>query len=630
MFCRKCGKELKENGLFCPGCGERVVMPVFTETTQPSEAIEQDEPVEQIDSIGSVEMVNDISTPYMDDESVTPESADGMEPIEVPESIDELDSADVLEPANAPAPTIIYETLEMIDLSEEEPGRTGKNKKSKDEKVKGNKQKEKHSKDKKHKEKRKLAPPSTKQMLIIIIVSVAILGVVALLLIAGLMKKKPVSETVNIEEATDDKVEIVDPEGYDKGDDTEEEQESVDDPLADYNDVTFIGDMSRDDNVTRTLVAKLIEEKGVNPAEILSVCCSDFEKDDTCEAFIFVGIYNDGDDEEYAEKYYEGSCYYVSDSEIVQMELPQSEIWEDTGALLDFDQRQYFCINEHYTTGMNTELWTVRNGKLTEENVSRCGALFKSDNKGYEIVTSEYDNMYDRDMQGTLGHTWKHYYCDYDKDADAFIEYAGSEIDITDVDAICDEDIVSRLFEEDKYLMNAYLRGNGIINVNYLSVGDYDVEFSNANYNYEKGCFVEANDYEEGDLAKANYGGIYYAACTGADQIFPEDPPIFPQKECDIMIASNNNLLDMGNYQILYGLLSDEFDGIGDNRALIVDEDTVLANGLGGGASAMEWLKVLANPTEEMLLNGEFLMGVFGLTVSGSHVDSIDGQYWWD
>ena len=468
--------------------------------------------------------------------------------------------------------------------------------------------------------------PMGKKLIIIIVAVVAVLGIAALIALSGTMKKKPISESVNIEEPKEKPEQTTEEEGKEP----EVVEETVDDPLADYTEVDFIGDKGRDDQSTRKLVAKLIDEESVDPGKILSVCCCDFDGDDEYAAFVFVGQFNGSDDEEYAEEYYEGNCYYVSEDMITKLEQPQSDIWHDTGSMVDCGHRQFFFINEHYTTGLNTQVWSVKDGRPAEEEISRCGQIYEIADGGYGVVDSIYDLMYDREMQGMLGHTWKQYYCDYDESKDAFVEYCGVEVDLKDVEELCGRDIINELYEQELYVLNAYVRGNDILNINYLNPGDADVTFGNVSFNLKDGSMIRANDYGDGELEEANYGGIYLDAITGAEKVMPKNVPAVEATETDIVVYTLGNLIDMGGYQILYGIVEDYDAEEYLPRAFIIDGDTILDDGLGIDSSAMEWMTYLANPTEEMTLYGDYLMGVFGMTTTGSHVDSVNGQYWWD
>lgn len=462
--------------------------------------------------------------------------------------------------------------------------------------------------------------------------SKVIIGVLlAAMLLSGCGKDKKTVEDTQVNESTVAEEAAVSEETEGK-EESEPAEELIDDPLANNTDVTFIGDMGRDDNITRKIVAKLLDETDISAAYIQTVCCSDFEMTEEYAAYVFVGEFIGGEEgEEYAEEYYEGTLYFVTEDYVKELEQPVSGMWHDAGELLDFGIRQYFYINEHYTTGLVSQLWTVRDGKAFEDEISRWGYLYPStETDGYELVHSTYDGTFDRELNDMLGHTWKSYYCDFDEGADTFVEYAGSEIDVSDIDIVCKNNYTETLMDEDEYVLNAYVRPNGIVNINYLKPDEYEVGFGNLNYNLETGKLVQAIDYGADEFDNSNYGGIYYSSFTNAEGVYRDDIPKPETVETYLYVYSCNNLVDLGGYQIIYGDIMDQDGYNPQKRAFIIDSNTKLEGVPNGGLSAMEWMSRLADPDEDMMLMGDTLLGVFGFDTTGAHVDRVFGQYWWD
>lgn len=463
----------------------------------------------------------------------------------------------------------------------------------------------------------------SKALVIVLIIAAVVIIALGFFAIISVVTNKVIKNQTQVTEDVEDDDETAAPAKK------KHKEKMIDDPLKDYDDVGFIGEMRRDDSITRKLVTKLIEEKSVDPGMIQTVCCCDFGKEGEYSAFVFTGEFQGGDDEEYAENYYVGNLYYISEDTIKDLGQPQSECWYSRGECLDFGTRDYFLINEYYVTGLNTQLWTVRNGEPVEDDISRFGYILPRDNgDGYELIASLYDGSFDPELPGMLGHTWKAYYCDYSDDEDCFVEYGGIEIDVDDVESLCGRDLCTELAEDNKYILNAFVRGNNILNINYMDASEYGVDFGNISYDLTDKELMQVIDYGDGELQNSNYGGIYFESFTNAKQVLPKNVPSMKSKTVDIMITQNSNLIDLDSVQIIYGMTDEYRDAM--PMAFIIDEDTKCGYADAAGMSAMEWMRHLANPTEDSIMMGETLMGVFEFEVTGSHVDKVIEQYWWD
>lgn len=402
-----------------------------------------------------------------------------------------------------------------------------------------------------------------------------------------------------------------------------EEEVLIDDPLEGNSEVVFIGEYDRDDNNTRKFLKKLIEEKNVDVSTIHSVCCSDFDNStESCGAFVFAGTHSD---DEY-EDYFEGSFWYVDEDEITELDQSYTEMWQDSGRYFDFGDRKFFVASEHYTTGATSLIWTVDGGKLRVSSMSGCGFLEGIENGVCKLISSEYDAGYDIESHILLGHTWKPYYCGYSKECDDLAEYIGAEFDIEKADAMTDGSITSRMNGRDEcYVVSGFYRSNGICNINYLSVSEYDTSLENATWDDNNKTFIDAWNVGTKGFDESDYYGYYKSCMTAGPYIEAEtEKPI--TRELSIIVYGNN-LVKVDDFDILYGHVWSEEEPVYERMGFIIDENTKLSF---SSDSALEWIEALHNATEEDILMGNRIEGAYYLKVTGSHIDEIISQGWWD
>jgi len=403
-------------------------------------------------------------------------------------------------------------------------------------------------------------------------------------------------------------------------------EETFDDPLADYDSVIFMGDYGRDDNITRKYVQKLIDEKNIDPSKIFSVCCSDFDRDENAEAFVFEG---EIPDEEMG--YYEGTCWYVSENDVAALKESVSEMWFDTGRFLDCDNKQFYLLSEYYTTAAPTLVYTVRDGKAVEEDISEKGYL-EADDKGILTLTDDnYDVTYDQENGYFIGHSWKPYYLTYNSDNDRIEDVKATEISIYDLDEVCGTNITEELNLLEAYFINAYKRENGIVNINYLVPMDNGIQFYNASWDLNTHKYVPAWDLSDKSFSGSDWGGHYKAAILDSKENASDG---VKTRNFEVIVYSGEKYVDTGDEIILFGEMysEEEVEMPVDRIAVIFDSNTRLQDGSDTyeGRSVIEWIRSLTDPSEEQFMMGETILGVWDLDVKGGYVERINGQYWWD
>ena len=284
-----------------------------------------------------------------------------------------------------------------------------------------------------------------------------------------------------------------------------EAEEAFDDPLKDYPEVDYFGEFGRDNASTGKLVSKLIDESGIDPGDILSVCSSDFAGDGGVEVFIFVGKYIE---DEY-ESHYDGTFYYVDDKSVQKFEPTVSEWWNDYGRYFDFGKRKYYGLTEQFTTGVMTSIYSIYDGRPVVDELSGYGSIaMTGDNTGV-VYHDTYDGIWDKNLEDYTGHTWKPYYFYYDENKDALCEYESEYVSEESLNSVCGTDILSEIEKAGGTYDTAYKRGNGLVTVTYYVQDDFEIIYSNATWDLNSKSYVPAWSDGSKTFSDSDYGGIY-------------------------------------------------------------------------------------------------------------------------
>lgn len=270
------------------------------------------------------------------------------------------------------------------------------------------------------------------------------------------------------------------------------------------------------DNVAKENLKEYLASQ-VGADNIIDFCATDFDNDNTIEAFAIVG-------ESYEAGGYLGSLYYIKNN-ILDLILEDEvfEIYVQDKNILDFGNEKFYITGEYYMTGDSTYIFGVSNGNWYEHSFSRCGIALTQidDTKDLLIIHSAYDATEDGS-----GHTWKEYFLYWD---DGFKEYGAiyiSEEDLLKCEGA--KDILNQITSKGGIVTNIMYRKNGIININLKIVDDTYLLNENATLrlNGNSVSLITVNDYGENTLQRSSYGGIYLTARYPDIASYPDSFPV--------------------------------------------------------------------------------------------------------
>ena len=90
-----------------------------------------------------------------------------------------------------------------------------------------------------------------------------------------------------------------------------------------------------------------------------------------------------------------------------------------------------------------------------------------------------------------IGHTWKKYYYFYDSEDGQIYEYGGTGIDAATVEFWTGRDLVSELVPDGDTIDSVFMRGNGILVINYEHMDeDGSINYFHYNYDTRRGYFI--------------------------------------------------------------------------------------------------------------------------------------------
>lgn len=321
-------------------------------------------------------------------------------------------------------------------------------------------------------------------------------------------ENETVAETTKAESVVETKA-TEESEAEPEVDETEADETEVDETEATEATETEAGD-DQDDALRFYEILEPLIDDGVE----VEITIDDFDLDGTNEAFAFLGSsYDDGDG---FGTLYSGAFYYVTDDgyELIKESYPVD--FGDCGEVLDFGARKYFRINNIYATAGVTELYSVKDGSYYEELCSGVGYVYNIVGNDCTITLSAYDTTYDSSIDAYIGHSWKPYYFCYDAGVDAIVEYVGEEISMEEAATYLPDGVLDEVMAEGYVVDNAFIRGNGILNVNYhFEESDGSIQYKNLNYDTNAGVYEDAWATGANDWNGSNYGGTYYASVRG-------------------------------------------------------------------------------------------------------------------
>ncbi len=267
------------------------------------------------------------------------------------------------------------------------------------------------------------------------------------------------------------------------------------------------------------LMAMLIEESGAKEEEVALFHKEDFDGDGAEEAFAIIGKRAD----DYGDaSLVEGTVWFAGAGECRKLEECDGMGFSDKDRLMVLGNTKYVMFDEIYGTGALTDVWYVSEGKASAAEFSGVGEVIHDDYDAegcFRIRDSSYDFMFDPEVNGTLGHTWKNYYFYYDE-ADGLIhEFGGVEIDAKKAQELSGKDLVKELIPAEADVDSIYYRDNKQIIINYENKEDGYTYFYHFIYELEKGCLID--DFSE-ETEKEPLGGTCLKALCPEMAVYPE------------------------------------------------------------------------------------------------------------
>lgn len=396
----------------------------------------------------------------------------------------------------------------------------------------------------------------------------------------------------------------------------------VENPLKGDN-VLYPGALKAESGYLAALVQYFMESNQTAPESILMVNADDFDRNGTYEAFLFAG-------EEIEEEYehsYTGSMWYTDGNMIEKVGDSVTDAWWSVDGYINCENRSYAFANEYFATGALSLVWSVYDGKPKTCEISDLGDVAVDDDGAITIVHSTYDATYDMEMGTLLGHSWKPYYYYYDAAADCIKEYGGAYLNKDKINEYCGFDLVSEIETEEREIINALYRENGLLHVNYITRGEYEIGFGNATYDCLKKEYVPYwTGTQDAEAWKVSANDGIYLPSRGTEYVsFPEVEK--KTEDIEIYVMSSADIVGNGDCVLLHNSMSEEENSV----YAVVDLNTQFSeNGIEAGyyeegMRPIDWMYALLNvddPTQRM--------GVYAVTVTNDHVDRINGLYWWD
>ncbi len=269
-----------------------------------------------------------------------------------------------------------------------------------------------------------------------------------------------------------------------------------------------------------TLESRLLETAGVTKDKIQFFHEDDFDGDGQQEAFALIGEKSDID---WTVPIVEGDVWFVSPKQCKKLHKNEGMGFGGEDRTMKLGNLTYIMFDEQYATGVRTDVWYVSNGRASDPWFTERGYIIpeENDNEHFCIEDSSYDCMYDPDVKGMLGHTWKYYYFYYDPLYGLVQEYGGTEIDKATVTEVCGKDIISELIPSGDQIDTIYYRDNGQIIINFAHKEDGYIYYYHYIYNLPRECLVDDTGMETG---KEPLEGVVLKALCPEMANYPEKP----------------------------------------------------------------------------------------------------------
>ena len=264
----------------------------------------------------------------------------------------------------------------------------------------------------------------------------------------------------------------------------------------------------------------LIDQSGCDESEIVAYVREDFDGDGSEEAFALIGTATD----DLGENIY-GSVWFVTDEGC-------EKLYSSVGAMglssepgfLTLGDTKYIYFNDSTVVESYSLVFYVSDGKVHDADFSIIGAVAASDGEPdrFTITHSSYDMYLDAESGFPVGHTYKKYYFFYDPEDGNVYEYAGTNIDAATVEFWCGRDLVNELIPEEDTVTGIFMRGNGLIVINYEHAeDDGNMHYFHYIYSTLKESFIDDMGRETDEEPQL---GIYLNSICPQMASYPEVP----------------------------------------------------------------------------------------------------------
>ena len=266
---------------------------------------------------------------------------------------------------------------------------------------------------------------------------------------------------------------------------------------------------------------KIIAESGCEKDDIKAFILDDFDGDGSEEAFAITG---DDIDEDFG-CVPNSFAWFVSDSKC-------QKICQGNGMGLGKEIRtmkvgdiNYVMIDDLYVSEGYSFVYYVSGGSISEAEFSHIGSVWQDEGNPsfFTITHPAYDMMLDNTIGGVpIGHTWKKYYFFYDPEDQKIHEYAGTSIDDKTLEYWVGRDIIGELVPAGDKINDVFMRGNGMIVVNYEHLEDEgSISYYHYIYNLNLRSFVDDMGLETNEEPLP---GVYLNCLLPEMASYPEVP----------------------------------------------------------------------------------------------------------
>ena len=272
--------------------------------------------------------------------------------------------------------------------------------------------------------------------------------------------------------------------------------------------------------VTDSLLDTLLWWTDCSEDEVAAYVRDDFDGDGTEEAFALVGKETDD-----LGEYIFGTIWFVTDEgcENLYSSVGGMGLRKEPG-FLTLGDTKYIFFNDCFVSESYSIVFYVSDGKALDADFSYAGAIGYSENEPdrFTITDSSYDMYLEAESGFTIGHTYKKYYFFYDPEDGGIYEYAGTNIDAATVEFWCGRDLVNELIPEEDTVTGIFMRGNGLIVINYEHAED-DGKMHYFHYIYStlKESFIDDMGRETDEEPQL---GIYLNSICPQMASYPEVP----------------------------------------------------------------------------------------------------------